>query len=101
MVDEKSKKEKRHWCCWNLDENEILHTAAEVLGMENTEGLVEEILTEDEIQQIVEGFKDKLSESVDNWEMLLHEAVTEVSTEINARMLATFKKELGELHRKK
>lgn len=101
MTDEKNKKEKRHFCCWNLDEEEIHHVAKEVLGMENTEGLIEEILTEDEIQQIIEGFKDRLSFANEQWEELLRESVMEVSGEINARMLATFKRELGELHRKR
>lgn len=67
----KFEKTEDEWCCWMLSRKEILRAAEEVLG-ENYAGRG---MTEDEIHQIVEDFKDKLSIMAEEWEEALKEAV--------------------------
>ncbi len=76
MTDRKEEKTKeyRTWCCWNLDEEEIYHVLGDIINSKNPVGL----LSEDEIQEIVEDFKDRLSIAFEEWEENLKEVVENI-----------------------
>lgn len=65
--------EYRKWCCWTLDEEEILHVVSEVFNLKNPKGLV----TDDEMEMIVEDFTDRISAMYEEWEENLKEIVKE------------------------
>ncbi len=94
-MEEKIKgKGKRTWCCWVLSEEEILHVAEDVLGSVNPQ----ELISEDEMAQIVDEFKEVLSNEFFDCEEVLTEIVKNNTLDKDKRMIETLKRELKEIH---
>lgn len=68
---EVKKEIKKEWCCWTLDREEIERVVIEICG--NVKAV-----NEDEIEQIVEDFKDAISIAFEEWEEALKEIVQNV-----------------------
>ncbi|MDD3474427.1 MAG: hypothetical protein PHP08_00805 [Candidatus Dojkabacteria bacterium] len=72
----------RKWCCWELDEEEIYHILGGIITSKNPVGL----LTDDEICEIVENFRDRLSIVFEEWESNLEEIVKNVIRERSIKL---------------
>ncbi len=95
--DKESKEKYRKWCCWELNEEEILHVAEEVLDSKNPEGLI----TDDEMEFIVKDFKKTISAAFVEWEETLKEIVKNNTVDSDKRMINTFKRELNNINERK
>lgn len=74
---------KRKWCCWVLDEDEIIHEVEEITRKDPNSKI---LLQEQQIQNVAEKFKERLAVMGEEWEYELKNCITEVMEEHDAEL---------------
>lgn len=86
---------EKEWCCWTLSESEIEHVAEDIFETGYSKGLI----TDEEMNIIVQYFKDAINMAFENWEDVLKTIVYDCTKGKDIRMISILKSELNNIKR--